>query len=72
MKQLDRFLESQDKTKPYALDSTEGADDKEYFDLMSQYKKLRHTDVKKANKVRIQAESLKDVSDDAQEAAMYL
>lgn len=76
MKELSKFLkeqEEQEEIRPLGED--EGADDKEFFELMSQYKQLRRTDLKAADNILAQAQKLSqkgDVSDKIKLAAAYL
>ena len=72
MKSLNKIFEATDKTKPHLIDSVEGKDDKNYFDLMAMYKEARHTNPSKAEQIMSQIDTLTDVSEEAQEAAMYL
>ena len=50
----------------------EGADDKQYLLLMSEYKMIRRRDSDAASEILAQAEGLKDVSKKAKLAAAYL
>ena len=76
MKELSKFLkeqEEQEEIRPLGED--EGADDKEFFELMSQYKQLRRKDRKAADNILAQAQKLSqkgDVSDKIKLAAAYL
>jgi hypothetical protein len=75
MKDLNGFLKEEDKSKPHKVKKEEGADDKKYFALMSEYKVLRRTDRKKADKIFNKALKLKregDVSKNAKLGAAYL
>lgn len=75
MKDLSNFLREEDKTKPHKVKKGEGADDKMYFALMSEYKMLRRTDREAADKVFKKARKLVkegDVSKDAKLGAAYL
>ena len=75
MKDLNSFLQEEDKTKAHKVKKDEGADDKKYLALMDEYKYLRHFDRKKADKVLQKAMKLKkngDVSKKAKLGAAYL
>ena len=77
MKDLTGFLKEEDKTKPHKGRKGEGADDKKYFALMSEYKQLRRNPKNRdeANKVLEKAKKLGrdgDVSKDAKLGAAYL
>ncbi len=75
MKDLNGFLKEEDKSKPHKVKKGEGADDKKYFALMSEYKMLRGKDRKKADKIFEKALKLKregDVSKNAKLGAAYL
>ena len=77
MKDLTGFLQEEDKTKPHRGRKGEGADDKKYFALMSEYKMLRRDPKqrKEADKILKQAMKLGregDVSKDAKLGAAYL
>ena len=76
MKELGKFLREQnEKEGPRPLKKGEGADDKEFFELMSQYKQLRRKDTEAADKVLEQAQQLSqegDVSEKVKLAAAYL
>ena len=77
MKDLTGFLKEEDKTKPHRGRKGEGADDKKYFALMSEYKMLRRDpkNRKEADKILDKALKLKrtgDVSKDAKLGAAYL
>ena len=75
MKDLNGFLKEEDKSKPHKVKKEEGADDKKYCMLMSEYKMLRRTDREKANKIFDKALKLKregDVSKNARIGAAYL
>ena len=77
MKDLSQFLSEKKKdiTKPHAVEEGEGADDKKFLALMSEYKQTRRSDSKAANKLLDQAEKLGksgDVSAKARVAAAYL
>ena len=77
MKTLHSFSESNDKKKAHKARKGEGADDKKYFALMSEYKMLRRDSKnrEKANKILDQAMKLGregDVSKDAKLGAAYL
>ena len=50
----------------------EGSDDKQYLELMSEYKMIRRRDSDAASEILAQAEGLKDVSKKAKLAAAYL
>ena len=41
MKDLNTFIQEEDKSKAHKGRKGEGADDKKYFALMSEYKRLR-------------------------------
>ena len=51
MKELNSLLQEEDKKKAKPAKFGEGADDQKYFDLMGEYKQLRRTDRKAADKV---------------------
>ena len=78
MKDLHSFLTEQDKKKkeeakkPHAVKEGEGADDKEYLAIMSEYKQLRRNDPVRATKLLKKAEKLRKVSKNARIAAAYL
>ena len=77
MKDLTGFLKEEDKSKPHRGRKGEGADDKKYFALMSEYKQLRRDpkNRKEANKVLEKAMKLGregDVSKDCKLGACYL
>ena len=77
MKDLTGFLHEEDKSKPHRGRAGEGADDKKYFALMSEYKMLRRDPKqrKEADKILKQAMKLGrdgDVSKDAKLGAAYL
>ena len=78
MKVFAKFLVEEEKKKkaeakkPHAVKKGEGADDKQYVALMSEYKVARREDPKGAAKLLRQAQSLKDVSRKAKVAAAYL
>ena len=77
MKDLTGFLQEEDKSKPHRVKKGEGADDKKYFALMSEYKMLRRDpkNRKEANKILDKAMKLGregDVSKDAKLGAAYL
>ncbi len=77
MKKLSNFLSEneEDKTEPRALKTDEGADDHEFFNLMSDYKQLRRTDSEKAGKILVKAQELAksgDVSNNVQLSVAYL
>lgn len=64
------FENKEEDIRPTKKD--EGADDKEYLELMSQYKVTRHKDKDASVKILAQAMDLKDVSKKAKLAAAYL
>ena len=76
MKDLSHFLEDkEDKTKAHKGKKGEGADDKKYFALMSEYKQQRRYDHRGAQKILDKAMKLSkegDVSRDAKLGAAYL
>ena len=77
MKDLSKFLteKQEDDKKSRPLKKDEGADDKEYLDLISQYKDARRSDLDAASKFFEQAQELcerGDVSKKAKLAAAYL
>ena len=75
MKDFNNFLKEEDKSKPHKVKEGEGADDKKYFALMSEYKDLRRYDREAANKVFDKARKLVregDVSKNAKLGAAYL
>lgn len=77
MKDLSKFLSEnkEDTTKPHAVKDGKGVDDVEYFELMSEYKKLRRSDDDKAMKVFEKAKELAtngDVSKNVKLAVAYL
>ena len=76
MKNLSDHLREEDKSKAHKARVGEGADDKKYFALMSEYKVARrHGDRKEANKILDKAQKLGregDVSKDAKIGAAYL
>ena len=77
MKDLKSFIKEEDKSKPHRAKQSEGADDKKYFALMSEYKMMRRNPKNRdeANKILDKAMKLKregDVSKDAKLGAAYL
>ena len=84
MKNLNDFITEEDKkkkeTRPVQKEKgkriqKDGADDKEYLRLMSQYKMARRTEGKKANDILEQAFKLSEkgeVSQNALVAAAYM
>ena len=75
MKDLSSFFSEEDKSKAHKVKEGEGADDKKYFALMSEYKMLRRTDREAADKILKKAFKLKregDVSKNAKIGAAYL
>ena len=76
MKELSKFLQEQETTdEPRPLKEGEGANDKEFLELMSQYKDVRRKDPKAAGKLLEKAQKLSeegDVSHKAKLAAAYL
>ncbi len=73
MKELDKFLrEQKEEEGPRPLKDGEGADDKEFFELMSQYKEIRRKDPKAATLLLTQAQELEDVSHKVKLASAYL
>ena len=77
MKDLIGFLKEEDKSKPHKVKKGEGADDKKYFALMSEYKMLRRNPKNRdeADKILKKALKLKregDVSKNARIGAAYL
>ena len=77
MKNLSGFLKEEDKSKPHRGRKGEGADDKKYFALMSEYKMLRRNPKNRdeANKILKKAMELGqkgDVSNEAKLGAAYL
>ena len=77
MKDLSGFLKEEDKSKPHKVKKDEGADDKKYFALMSEYKMLRRNPKNKdeADKILKKALKLKIdgyVSKNARIGAAYL
>lgn len=75
MKELNSFLQEEDKKKAKPAKFGEGADDQKYFDLMGEYKQLRRTDRKAADKLLKKAMKLSrdgDVSSDCKLGAAYL
>ena len=76
MKNLDDFIseEGKKKEKPHATKKG-GIDDKKYVRMMEQYKGLRRTDIKEANKILEKAMKLAkegDVSQNAKIAGAYI
>lgn len=64
MKDLSNFLsEKKEDDSPKPLKKGEGADDKAYFALMSEYKKVRRQDPDAAGKLLKQAELLSEKGD---------
>ena len=53
MKDLNNFLNEKkdEKKKAHTTKKGEGADDKKYVKMMEEYKRLRHSDSKKANEL---------------------
>ena len=75
MKDLNSFIQEEDKSKPKLRKQSKGADDEKYFALMSEYKLQRRHDHKGAQKVLDKAIKLSkegDVSKDAKLGAAYL
>ncbi len=73
MKELNKFLREQNEEEgARPLKDGEGADDKEFFELMSQYKDVRRKDPKAAKLLLTQAQELEDVSPKVKLAAAYL
>ena len=76
MKRLSDFVTEQDMgTGPQIAQEGEGADDKLYLTLMSEYKKMRQMDPQGAQDIMTKARQLAntgDVSLEAKTAAAYL
>ncbi len=77
MKDLSGFLKEEDKTKAHKGKKGEGADDKKYFALMSEYKVLRRDPKSKDKANELLSKAMKlgregDVSKDAKLGAAYL
>ena len=77
MKDLSKFLNEseEDQKKPRPLKKGEGADDREYLELISQYKEMRRYDLQSASEFFDQAQKLHqegDVSQKAKLAAAYM
>ena len=77
MKDLTGFLQEEDKSKPHRGRKGEGADDKKYFALMSEYKMLRRDPKQRKEADKILKKAMKlgkegDVSKDAKLGAAYL
>lgn len=73
MKELSKFLREQNEEEgARPLKDGEGADDQEFFELMSQYKDVRRKDPKAAKLLLTQAQELEDVSPKVKLAAAYL
>ena len=77
MKDLTGFLHEEDKSKPHRGRKGEGADDKKYFALMSEYKMLRRNPKQRKEADKILKKAMKlgqegDVSKDAKLGAAYL
>lgn len=77
MKNLHEFQlqEKENRKKAHATKEGEGADDKKYIALMSEYKQLRRTDTAEANKLLEKILKLGkdgDVSKKAKIAAAYI
>ena len=79
MKDLNNFLNEEDKKKdskkPHATKEGEESDDKRFIVMMDEYKRLRRTDSKEANKLLEKAFKLAakgKVSAKAKIAAAYL
>ena len=73
MKDLHKFL-SEDKAdtkKPHTTKEDEFPDDKRFVLMMEEYKRMRRTDPKEANKLLAKAMKLK-VSPNARVAAAYI
>ena len=77
MKDLTGFLKEEDKTKVHHGKEGEGADDKKYFALMSEYKILRRDPKNRDEADKVLKKAMKlgregDVSKDAKLGAAYL
>ena len=77
MKNLSSFFQEEDKSKAHKVKKGEGADDKKYFALISEYKMLRRNPKNRdeADKILKKALKLKregDVSKNARIGAAYL
>ena len=75
MKSLSTFIEGEDKKKPHPVKKGEKSDDKKYVKMMEEYKRLRRTDTKAANKLLEKAQKLAkegNVSDNAKIAGAYI
>lgn len=75
MKTLGDMFSEEDKKKAHPVKEGEGADDKKYVLLMEEYKRVRRTDAKAANKILAKAMKLAkdgDVSKKAILAGAYI
>ena len=75
MKTLGGMFSEEDKRKAHPVKEGEGADDKKYVRLMEEYKRVRKTDPKEANKILDKAKKLArngDVSKKAKIAGAYI
>ena len=75
MKTLGGMFSEEDKRKAHPVKEGEGADDKKYVRLMEEYKRVRKTDPKEANKILEKAKKLArngDVSKKAKVAGAYI
>lgn len=75
MKTLGDMFSEEDKRKAHPVKEGEGADDKKYVRLMEEYKRVRKTDPKEANKILDKAKNLArngDVSKKAKVAGAYI
>lgn len=76
MKDIKDFLYEEDKAKKdKPLKKGRGVDDDKYVELMARYKRMRHTDSRKASKLLDEAQELRksgDVSAKARDAAAYI
>ncbi len=75
MKTLGSMFSEEDKRKAHPVKEGEGADDKKYVRLMEEYKRVRKTDPKEANKILEKAKKLArsgDVSKKAKIAGAYI
>ena len=77
MRDLSGFLKEEDKTKAHKGKKGEGADDKKYFALMSEYKMLRRNPKNREEADKVLKKAMKlgregDVSRDVKIGAAYL
>lgn len=77
MKNLSKFMSegSEDPSQPHMVGKGKNTDDKEYIDLMGQYKQARYSDQEKAADLFMQAQELLEkgnISAKAKLAVAYL